>query len=252
MTWPIRSWPLGVNFRAMWPDPSPSLAMPLKFLQIQFPFSTQTWVLFFLSYDTVKHITSSEGSNICLSHRLQGLMISPPPAPCGTHWPKNRAKPLVEYNITGHKRWRTTHSPIFKPNPLPPSSFILHVFTPLCISLTVYPTITCPLMYSSYLYLSPYPPSHLVSLKIPEYLTKNQDDSVAGLSGQLLVLQQKVTSLEKAVTLLQKLATSQAKKIASLEGRVSDLTSSRGGLQPPEKPLHQHLQARQIGRHNPG
>lgn len=84
-------------------------------------------------------------------------------------------------------------------------------------------------MYSSYFYLSPYPPSHPVSLKIPEYLTKNQDDSVAGLSGHLLVLQQKVISLEKIITSLQKLATSQAEKIASLEGHVSNLTSSLGG-----------------------
>ena len=52
---------------------------------------------------------------------------------------------------------------------------------------------------------------------------------MAGLSGQLLVLQQKVISLEKAVTSLQQLATSQAKKIVSLEGSVSDLTSSLGG-----------------------
>ena len=64
-------------------------------------------------------------------------------------------------------------------------------------------------MYSSYFDLSPYLPSHPVSLKIPEYVTKNQDDlSEAGLSDQLLVLQQKVISLERAVTSLQKLATS--------------------------------------------
>lgn len=89
----------------------------------------------------------------------------------------------------------------------------------------MYPTDTYPLMYSQYSYLSAYPP-----LKTPECLARNEDDlSVAGLSGQLLLLQQKVISLESAVASLRKLATLQAKKIASLEGHVSDLSLSLGG-----------------------